>query len=98
MSVQQLQIMNQVLFPSFYGPSTIKHAGNENKERKDEANKMLIVCKWLCWLFQERNEISFVNDVSTGDQGLEVRVATCTYGPEIDQSQHMKSVSHIQQQ
>ena len=32
-------------------------------------------------------------DVLNGDQELEVRRAT--YGPEIDQSQHAKSVSHI---
>ena len=32
-------------------------------------------------------------DVLTGDQKLEVR--TASYGPEIDQSQHVKSVSHI---
>ena len=32
-------------------------------------------------------------DVLTGDQELEVRMAT--YGPEIDQSQRAKSVSHI---
>ena len=32
-------------------------------------------------------------DVWTGDQELEVR--TATYRPEIDQSQHAKSVSHI---
>ena len=32
-------------------------------------------------------------DVLTGDQELEVR--TATYGPEITQSQHAKSVSHI---
>ena len=32
-------------------------------------------------------------DVLTGDQELEVRMAT--YGPEINQSQHAKSVSHI---
>ena len=32
-------------------------------------------------------------DVLTSDQELEVR--TATYGPEIDQSQHVKSVSHI---
>ena len=32
-------------------------------------------------------------DVLTDDQELEVR--TATYGPEIDQSQHRKSVSHI---
>ena len=38
---------------------------------------------WLCWLFQ----------FWKGDQELEVRAAT--YGPDIDQSQHAKSVSHI---
>ena len=32
-------------------------------------------------------------DVLTSDQGLKVR--TATYGPEIDQSQHAKSISHI---
>ena len=32
-------------------------------------------------------------DVLTSDQGLEVHMAT--YAPEIDQSQHMKSVSHL---
>ena len=32
-------------------------------------------------------------DVLTVDQELEVRLAT--YGPEIDQSQHVKSVGHI---
>ena len=32
-------------------------------------------------------------DVLTGDQELEV--CTVTYGPEIDQSQHAKSVSHV---
>ena len=32
-------------------------------------------------------------DVLTGDQELEVR--TAIYGPEIDQSQHAKSVSHM---
>ena len=31
-------------------------------------------------------------DILRSDQELEVR--TATYGPEIDQSQHMKSVSH----
>ena len=38
-----------------------------------------------------KNKISF--DVLTSDQGLEV--STATYGPEIDQPQHMKSASHI---
>ena len=32
-------------------------------------------------------------DVLTSDQELEVR--TVTYGPEIDQSQHAKAISHI---
>ena len=32
-------------------------------------------------------------DILTSDQELEVCLAT--YGPQIDQSQHMKSVSHI---
>ena len=32
-------------------------------------------------------------DILTSDQELKVR--TATYGPEIDQSQHAKSVSHI---
>ena len=32
-------------------------------------------------------------DVLTSDQELEVR--TATYGPEIDQSQHAKAISHI---
>ena len=32
-------------------------------------------------------------DILTSDQGLKVR--TATYGPEIDQSQHAKSISHI---
>ena len=38
-----------------------------------------------------KNKISF--DVLTSDQELEV--STATYGPEIDQPQHMKSASHI---
>ena len=38
---------------------------------------------------KERNHF----DVLTGDQELEVR--TATYGPEVDQSKHAKSVSHI---
>ena len=32
-------------------------------------------------------------DILTSDQELEVH--TATYGPEIDQSQHVKSVTHI---
>ena len=47
----------------------------------NEANKMFII--WLCWLFQ----------FWKGDRELEVR--TATYGPEIDQSQRAKPVSHI---
>ena len=47
----------------------------------NEANKMFII--WFCWLFQ----------FWKGDQELEVR--TATYGPGIDQLQHVKSVSHI---
>ena len=50
-------------------------------DRANEANKMFII--WLCWLFR----------FWKGDGELEVR--TATYGPEIDQSQHVKSVSHI---
>ena len=50
-------------------------------DRANEANKMFII--WLCWLFR----------FWKGDRELEVR--TATYGPEIDQSQHVKSVSHI---
>ena len=47
----------------------------------NEANKMFII--WLCWLFR----------FWKGDRELEV--CTAIYGPGIDQSQHMKSVSHI---
>ena len=50
-------------------------------DRANEAKKMFII--WLCWLFR----------FWKGDRELEVR--TATYGPEIDQSQHAKSVSHI---
>ena len=50
-------------------------------DRANEANKMFII--WLCWLFR----------FWEGDRELEVR--TATYGPGIDQSQHVKSVSHI---
>ena len=39
----------------------------------------------------KKRNLSF--DVLTGHQEEEVR--TVTYGPEIDQSQHVKSVSHI---
>ena len=36
---------------------------------ENEANKMFII--WLCWLFQERNEIiSF--DILTSDQELQL--------------------------
>ena len=50
-------------------------------DRANEANKMFII--WLCWLFR----------FWKGDRDLEVH--TATYGPGIDQSQYVKSVSHI---
>ena len=78
-------------FPSSYDPSA-KLAGHENMEEKkrgsitcrtdraNEVNKMFII--WLCLLCFEKVRTQ-----------LEVR--TATYGPQIDQSQHAKSVSHI---
>ena len=33
-------------------------------------------------------------NILTGDQQLHLEVCTASYGPEVDQSQHMKSVSH----
>ena len=57
-------------------------------DRANEVNKMFII--WLCLLFYKKNELF---DALKGDQELEVR--TATYGPEIVQSQHEKSVIHI---
>ena len=86
-------------FPSFYGPSA-KRAGHENKEGRkrgsitcrteqaDEDNKDV-----YCMAFYYSGKRTKQFDVLTLDQELEVR--TATYGPETDQSQHAKTVSHI---
>ena len=55
-------------------------------DRANEATKMFIICMALFTILES-------SALSAGDQELEVR--TATYGPEIDQSQHAKSVSHI---
>ena len=94
------QVMNQVKFCLlFMAQARSAQATKTRKEKRgsitcrtdraNEANKMFII--WLCSLFRERDEIRF--DVLTSDQELEVCMAT--YGPEVDQSQHAKSVSHI---
>ena len=50
--------------------------------RVNEANKVLII--WLCLLLREWNE-----NFLTGDQELQLGYVRL-YGPEIDQSHHMK--------
>ena len=75
-------------FPSFHENKEGKNRGSITcrADRANEATKMFIICMALFTILES-------SDLSAGDQELEVRKAT--YGPEIDQSQHAKSVSHI---
>ena len=87
--IKYIYTINRVVFSSFYGPSA-KCADHENKDGKKRGS---ITCRLLYGFINYSRKGTKSFDVLTSYQELEVR--TATYGPEVDQSQHVKSVSQI---
>ena len=86
-------------FPSFHGPSA-KRVGHENKEVRERGSttcsrtKQTRLIRCLLYGFVDYSgKITKLSDVVTCDR--EMKVCKATYEPQIDQSQHTKSVSHI---
>ena len=84
---------------SFFLPFMAQSRSKEGKkrgsitcraDRENKANQKFIL--WLCWLFRDKNEIIWRFDKWSR---ASYKWSTATYGPEIDQSQRAKSVSHI---
>ena len=91
--------MDQVFF-FLYGPSA-KCVGHENKEGKNEDHNFLkfyYITKLAIWTEQMRQIRCLLYgfaDYSSFEKVIELEVHMATYGPGNDQSQHVKSVSHI---